>query len=164
MATATPTPDGFVPAPVPVTRTIRRVQQGLVALGLVLLAIGAVVLLLDVSAKSYPGLLIWFAGALVLHDGILAPVIFGVSLLLRRAGKRIPFTVLLIIQGAVVVGAIATLLVFPEILKQGIGTGNATLLPLNYGAGLIGLYAGLAVVTAVVVAVYLRLSTRSTTP
>jgi hypothetical protein len=152
----------FVPDPglAPVSRATRRVQQGLVAVGLILLAVGAVVLLLDVSAKNYPGLLVWFAGALVLHDGILAPIIFGVSLVLRRAGKRIPFAVLLIVQGAVVVGAIATLLVFPEILKQGIGTGNATLLPLNYGAGLIGLYAGLAVATAAVVALYLAARAR----
>jgi hypothetical protein len=147
-------------ATVPVTRTTRRVQQALIGVGLLLLAIGGLVLVMDVAAKNYPGLLIWFVGALVLHDGILAPIIFGVSLLLRRAGKRIPFVVLLIIQGAVVVAAITTLLVFPEIMKQGIGTGNATLLPLNYGAGLIGLYVGLAIVTAGVVAVYLRVGKR----
>ncbi|PRY67301.1 hypothetical protein B0I08_107197 [Glaciihabitans tibetensis] len=157
MAAVTPPVVNPPGAPAPVGRSTRRIQQGLIGLGLVLLAIGAIVLVQDVAAKNYPGLLLWFAGALVLHDGILAPIVFGVSLMLRRAGKRIPFAVLLIVQGAVVVGAIATLLVFPEILKQGIGTGNATLLPLNYGAGLIGLYAVLAVLTAATVGVYLRL-------
>jgi hypothetical protein len=149
---------------VPVTRATRRVQQLLVGLGVLLLGVGGLVLVQDVAAKNYPGLLIWLFGALVLHDAILAPIVFGVSLLLRRAGRRIPFAVLLIIQGAVVVGAIATLLVFPEILKQGIGTANATLLPLNYGAGLLGLYAGLAALTAVTVALYLRARARRTPP
>jgi hypothetical protein len=145
---------------VAVSRGTRRVQQALVVIGVLLLALGGLVLLMDVAPKNYMGLLIWFGGALLLHDGILAPIIFGVSVLLRRAGKRIPIVVLLIIQGAVVVGAIATLLVVPEILKQGIGTGNATLLPLDYGVNLAWLYVGLTVATAVVVAVYLGVRSR----
>jgi hypothetical protein len=145
---------------VAVTRGTRRVQQALVVVGVLLLVVGGIVLLMDVAPKNYGGLLVWLAGALVLHDGILAPIIFGISLLLRRAGKRIPFAVLLIIQGAVVVAAIVTLIVYPEILKQGIGSANETLLPLNYGAGLIGLYAGLTFVTAMVVLVYLRVRAR----
>lgn len=143
-----------------VSPTIRITRLVLIAVGVALLAVGAVVLLVDVSATSYPGLLLWLAGSLVLHDGVLAAIVFVVSLALRKSGKRIPFAVLLIVQGAVVVAAIASLLVVPEILKKEIGTTNPTVLPLEYGSNLIGLYVVLAVLTAIAVTGYLLVAAR----
>jgi len=136
--------------------TMRRWQIGLVAVGLLLLAIGGLVLVLDVGPSEFVGIAIWFAGAIILHDGILAPIVFGVSLMLRRAGKRIPLGALLIVQGAVVVGAMTALLVVPEQLKQAIGTANPTILPLNYGVNLVVFGVVLIAVTVLAVVVYLR--------
>jgi len=135
---------------------MRRWQTGLVAVGLLLLALGGLVLVLDVGPSEFVGIAIWFAGAIILHDGILAPVVFVVSLMLRRAGKRIPLGALLIVQGAVVVGAMTALLVVPEQLKQAIGTANPTILPLNYGVNLVVFGAVLIAVTVLAVVVYLR--------
>jgi hypothetical protein len=53
------------------------------------------------------------------------------------------------------------LIVFPEIAKQGIGSANPTLLPLDYARNLAIFYAALAAVTAVAIVVYLRATARS---
>ncbi|GAB3137000.1 hypothetical protein [Marisediminicola antarctica] len=128
----------------------------LVVLGVALLVVGGLVLLQDVAPKRYGGILLWFAGALVIHDGIIAGLVIAVNLTLRKAGRRVPFGVLVIIQGAIVVGAIMALIVFPQIVKQGIGTLNPTILPLDYAANLVLFYGVLAAATAVTIAVYLR--------
>ena len=138
----------------------KRWQIGLVVLGIALLAVGGIVLLNDVKPTRYLGIAVWFAGALVIHDGIAALAVFGVSIVMRRAGKKIPLAVIAIVQAALVVAAIVTALVVPEILKQAIGSANPTILPLNYGLNLALFYAGLAVVTAAAIAVYSVLAKR----
>ena len=132
----------------------------LIALGIALLIVGALVLLATVEPTNYLGIAIWFLGALIIHDGILGPVVFGVSVVMRKSSRRIPFGVLLIIQGALVIGALFTAIVVPEILKQGIGTANPTLLPLEYGRNLVVFYVALAVVTAAAIAVYMGMRRR----
>ena len=148
-------PSGAAHTPV-ASPAMRRWQIGLIAAGVLLLALGGLVLVLDVGPSEFVGIAIWFAGAIILHDGILAPIVFGVSLLLRRAGKRIPLGALLIVQGAVVVGAMTALLVVPQQLKQAMGTANPTILPLNYGVNLVVFGAVLVAVTVLAVVVYLR--------
>jgi hypothetical protein len=135
---------------------MRRWRVGLIVVGAMLLALGALVLVLDVGPSKFVGIAVWFAGAIILHDGILAPIVFGVSLVLRRAGKRIPFGALLIVQGAVVVGAMTALLVVPQQLKRAIGTANPTILPLDYAVNLVVFAAVLVAVTVLAVVGYLR--------
>jgi hypothetical protein len=140
------------------TRAVRVWRIALVVAGVLLLAVGAVTLLGDVNPKRYVGLLTWFVGALVIHDGIIAFVVVGINVAMRRAGRRVPLPVLLILQGAIVVGAIMALIVFPEIAKQAIGSANPTLLPLDYARNLAVFYAALAAVTAVAIVAYLRVT------
>jgi len=144
----------------PPLTVIQRWQVGLIALGIVVLVIGGVVLLMDVDPSRYLGIAVWFLGALILHDGIAAMVVFGISVIMRRVGRRIPLAVIAIVQGALVVGAIMTALVVPEILKKNIGSANPTILPLDYGLHLVLFYAGLAVATAVAIALYLVVARR----
>ena len=102
----------------PPKTTVRRWQIGLVVFGLALLGVGGITLLNDVSPKRYLGIASWFIGALILHDGVGAMAVFGVSVILRKTGRRIPFVVLAIVQGALVIGAIVTALVLPEVIKK----------------------------------------------
>jgi hypothetical protein len=132
----------------------------LVVVGIALLVLGGLVLLEDVAPKRYGGILLWFAGAIVIHDGIIAGIVIAVNLTLRKAGRRVPLGVLAIVQSAIVVGAIVSLIVFPQIVKQGIGTLNPTILPLDYAANLVLFYGVLVAVTAVAIAVYLRVTAR----
>ena len=130
---------------------VRRWQIGLILFGIGFLGLGGIVLVNDVAVTKYPGIIAWFIGALIVHDGLAAMVVFGVSVLMRRTSRVIPLPVIAIVQGALVIGAIVTALVVPEILKQGIGSANPTILPLDYALNL-GLFAaGLAVATAVAV-------------
>ena len=139
---------------------VRRGQIGLIACGLGLLIVGAAVLVTGVDPKNYIGIATWFVGALVLHDGIAAMAVFVVSILLRRAGRRIPLPAIAIVQGALVVGAIVTAIVVPEILKKNLGSANPTILPLDYGLHLVLFYAGLAVATALAIVGYVILARR----
>ena len=136
-------------------RAIRRWRVGLIVGGLLLLVIGGLVLLADVAPSNYIGIVVWFLGALIIHDGLIAAAVVGVQVAMRKTGRRIPFAVIAILQGSIVVGAIMALIVFPEIYKSGIGVKNSSVLPFDYGANLIGFYIVLILVTALAVAGYL---------
>ena len=136
----------------------RRVQIVLVVVGVALLAIGGITLLNDVNPKRYIGLASWLIGALIIHDGIIAPTVFVIILFFRRANKRIPVIFLLIVQGAIVIGSIIALLVVPEILKKAIGAANPTLLPLDYSTNLVVFLIGLAILTGIALGAYAALS------
>lgn len=138
------------------------VRAALVVLGVGLLLVGAVVFLKDVNPATYPGVAVWLAGAIVLHDGIAAMAVFGVTVLVRRA-ISIPFVVRAIVQGAAVIGVLLAVLVAPEIVKQAIGTANPSILPLDYVGNLLLVEAGLvaATVVAILVALNVRASRRS---
>ena len=135
---------------------VRRWQIGLIALGLALFVVGGITLLNDVNPKRYLGIAAWFLGALIVHDGIISFLVFGANIVMRKTGGRlrIPLPAILIVQGALVVAAIMTLIVVPAALKKSIGTANPTLLPLDYGLHLVVFYAVLAGVTALALAVY----------
>ena len=141
----------------PVTAWMRRARVALIGVGVALLVLGGVVLINDVNPARYVGIAAWMLGSLVIHDGIIAFVVVGVSIALRRLGRSIPFVVLAIVQGALVVAAIVTGLVVPQMLKQAIGSENESILPLDYGLHLGLFYAGLAVVTAAAIGVALVL-------
>ena len=136
----------------------RRVQIVLVVVGVALLAIGGITLLNDDNPKRYIGLASWLIGALIIHDGIIAPTVFVIILFFRRANKRIPVVFLLIVQGAIVIGSIIALLVVPEILKKAIGAANPTLLPLDYSTNLVVFLIGLAILTGIALGAYAALS------
>jgi hypothetical protein len=141
---------------------MKRVQVALIAVGVALLVVGGVVLLNDVAPKNYGGILLWFAGAIILHDGIASFAIVGVGIAMRRLGHRfrVPLGAIIIVQGAIVLGALMALIVFPEIVKKSIGRANPTLLPLDYGLNLAIFYGVLVLATAAALAVYFVVARR----
>jgi hypothetical protein len=132
----------------------------LVVAGVALLGFGGVVFLLDVNPSNYPGLAIWLAGAIVLHDGVAALAVFGATVLVRRA-HGIPFVVRAIVQGAAVVTLVVTVLVLPEFLAIAMGPANPSVLPLDYAGNLLLFHAGLVAVTAVAIVIALVLRRRT---
>ncbi|MDY7526704.1 MULTISPECIES: hypothetical protein [unclassified Cryobacterium] len=122
----------------------------LITLGLAGLAWGAYVLFDSVKPARIPGIAIWMGAAIVLHDGVISPLVFFCGILLRRAGHRISGTVILVVQGAIVVGSVMSLIVVPLLIAQSRGTGNPTVLPLDYGVNFAVFWAAVAVVTAAV--------------
>ena len=135
-----------------VNPAMRRWRIALVVVGLALLATGVGTLLSEVPPSRYPAIGLWLLGALVIHDGIGAMVVFGVSVVLRRAERQVPFGVVLVVQSALAIAAVVTVLVLPEIIKKGIGTANPSILPLDYALALLLFHAALAAVSALLIA------------
>lgn len=142
------------------TRNQKIWRWALIVGGLGLLGVGGLTLLLDVKPAAYLGILVWFAGALVIHDGIIGPIIFGVTVIMRKAGRRMPVMVLAIVQAAIVIAAILTALVLPAAIKKEAGSANPTILPLDYLPNLGGFYFVLAALTVAVVLIYLLVTSR----
>lgn len=135
---------------------MRAVRIALVAAGVAGLVAGAALLVTTVRPGGIVGLGVWLLAALVLHDGLLAPVTFLGNRVLRGAGARVPPVVLAVLQGAVVVGVVLTLMVVPEIRAKQLGPRSSSALPFDYGLRLALLWLVLAALSAVVCAVLLR--------
>ena len=126
---------------------MRSIRLVLVGVGVLLLAWGAFVMFDSVRLTRIPGVALWIAAAIVLHDAILAPIVFACGIALRRAGRRVTGTVIAIVQGAIVVGSIVSLVAVPTIVAKNFAPANPTVLPLNYGLNLGIFWLVLAVVT-----------------
>lgn len=73
--------------------------------------------------------LVWGAGAIVLHDGLWSPVLLLVgAVVVRRAPARVRGPVV----AGLMVAAALTVVGLPAVLREGQHNGNATLLPLPY--------------------------------
>ncbi|KQX14986.1 hypothetical protein ASC82_05480 [Streptomyces sp. Root431] len=93
-----------------------------------------------VAAEPEPaGVLLWLAGALVLHDGVFAPLVLAVGLLL--VGERYRG----VLRGALITAGGLVLVTLPLLVRPG-EPPNPSALPLPYGRNL-------AIVLVVVAAV-----------
>ncbi|MFI8320284.1 hypothetical protein [Streptomyces sp. NPDC085529] len=127
-------------------RTASAFRYGVGGLGLVLIGIGA----WRVADQPDPlGVLVWLAGAVVLHDGIIAPLVLAVGLLLvGRHDRRV-------LRGALVVAGSLVLITLPLLVRPG-EPPNPSALPLPYGRNLVIVLAAVAVVTGAVILVRRR--------
>ncbi|WP_227497188.1 hypothetical protein [Planctomonas psychrotolerans] len=133
---------------------MRAARVVLLVVGVLTLAWGGYVLLDTQRPDQVVGVLVWIVAAIVVHDGILAPLVLAASVVLRRSGRRLPGVVLAILQGAVVVGVIFTLVVVPEIYAKTLGPANPTVLPGDYAFRLGMLWLVLALLTALLIGLY----------
>lgn len=140
--------------------TMRDVRAMLVGLGILLVSIGGLVLLNDVPPRQYPAILAWLVLALLVHDVLIAGLVFAVAFAGRRAATRVPAMPIVIAQTALAVGAIVALIVVPEIVKSAIGAADPSILPLNYAANLAIFLAALGLVTVAAVVLHARLARR----
>ncbi|UQX04005.1 hypothetical protein [Streptomyces sp. RerS4] len=108
------------------------------ALGLLLIAVG---IRLVAGLPDPLDVLVWLAGALVLHDGILAPLVLGFGLLIAAVPARG------LVRGAMVTGGALVLVTLPALLRPGAPV-NPSALPLPYGRNLLVVLAVVAAVTA----------------
>ena len=140
-----PPPAGI---PASTSRRMRSIRLVLAGIGALLLAWGAFVMFDSVRLTRIPGVVLWVAAAIVLHDALLAPIVFALGLALRRAGRRTTGTVIAIVQSGIVVGSLVSLVAVPLIVAQNFAPANPTVLPLNYGLNLGIFWLVLALVTA----------------
>ena len=119
-----------------VSSRMRTARVALVGLGVLGLAWGAYVLVDTVAVQRLPGVALWIGAAIVLHDAVLSPLVFGLGVLTRRAGHRLAGSVIVTVQAAIVLGSLLGLIVVPAIVAQGLGPKNPTVLPLDYALNL----------------------------
>jgi len=136
------------------SRTIALWRGALLVVGLLLLGIGVGALLVEVKPTHYLGIAVWMGAALIVNDVVIAFTVFLASVSLRRLGAKTPLAVRAVIQGALVVGLLVTVLVIPELIHQSLGTANPSVLPLDYGRNLLLFHAVLVVVATGIIAVF----------
>ncbi len=116
-----------------------RVFWSAAAVGLAIVGFGVAGLLRNVHG---PALLSWaklLAGGLVVHDGIAAPLVAVVAVLLARL---VPARLRAPLQGALVVSVLVLLVAIPVASGAGRLPNNPSLLPSHhYGANVLGLLA-----------------------
>ncbi|QES09549.1 hypothetical protein DEJ44_30565 [Streptomyces venezuelae] len=114
-------------------------RYALGGLGLGLIGLGAWL----VAAEPDPaGVLLWLAGAVVLHDGVLAPLVLAVGLLIAARPARGLW------RGALIVAGSVTLVTLPLLVRPG-EPPNPSALPLPYGRNLAIVLGAVGVVTGV---------------
>ncbi|MFI7603371.1 hypothetical protein [Actinoplanes sp. NPDC049681] len=74
------------------------------------------------------GVLLFLGAVLVLHDGVLMPLVIGVGALLTRSPP--------LIRAAMIVSFVVTVVALPFVLGYGRSPDNPSALPLAYGNGL----------------------------
>ncbi|WP_330316847.1 hypothetical protein [Streptomyces platensis] len=124
--------------------------------GLALMGVGAS-LLLDV--REWTGVLLWLGGAVVLHDGLIAPLVLLAGLVLVRgggSGLRGP------VRGALTVAGALTIVALPVLLRPG-PRANSSVLPLGYWGNWLLAMVAVATVTGLVVAGRRFIGGRTTT-
>ncbi|MFB7462869.1 hypothetical protein ACFCZ1_05075 [Streptomyces sp. NPDC056224] len=95
------------------------------AVGAVLLSYGVLLLF---EGGQYADVAIWLAGAVALHDGIVAPLVLAAGLLLAGGrASRASSTV----RGALIVAGSLTVIALPVLLRPGTPN-NPSVLPLDY--------------------------------
>jgi hypothetical protein len=142
--------------PAPASRGVLAARIALVAVGVVGLAVGALVLLDSQRTDQVIGVAVFLLLAILVHDAILSPVVFVAGLLLRKAGRRLPPGALVIVQAGVVVMAVMTVVVVPEIRARAIGNENPTILIADYAPRLALMWVATAAATAAIAALYAR--------
>lgn len=133
-----------------------RTRIALGAVGVLVAAYGAWLLLTRQDAEQVRSAAVWLVAGVLLHDVVLAPVVVLLGLLLSRVtppAARAPVAV-----GAVVLGTV-TLMAVPVLGRFGARPDNPTLLDRDYTAGWLVL-AGV-VVAVVVVATLVRARRRA---
>ncbi|TDC45272.1 hypothetical protein E1281_30870 [Actinomadura sp. KC345] len=115
------------------------------AAGLALIAVGVRGVVADLDAAAW---LTWFAGAAVLHDGVLVPVVLAAGL----ATRRLPDGSRPVVRAALVTAACVTAVALPLVLGHGRRADEPSRLPLPYDRNLAAVLAVIAAAAAAAIA------------
>ncbi|MEV6651617.1 hypothetical protein [Streptomyces sp. NPDC051219] len=109
------------------------------AMGVLLMGIGMALL---AGGGQFRDVALWLAGAVVLHDGVIAPLVLAAGLLLGGIAARGA------VRAALIVAGCLTVVALPVMLRPGAPT-NASALPLDYVRNWLLLLGAVAAVTAI---------------
>ncbi|MFF4850778.1 hypothetical protein [Streptomyces sp. NPDC001194] len=101
-----------------------RYRYAVAGLGAVLMGLGGALL---VRQPSPWRIALWLAGAVVVHDGLVAPLVMAVAALTAAFGLRLRG----VPRSALIVAGSLTAIALPPLLRPG-GAANPTVVPLDY--------------------------------
>lgn len=125
--------------------------------GLLVLLYGIVRLMQHTATSEKIGLVKWLAGAVIIHDGILAMGVVGIGWLLNR---YLPGRGRAYVQGGLAVAGIITLFTLPLIYRHKKSQPGTTELTRNYLGGLLLVLLLIAAGTALAYALRVRSESR----
>ncbi|MGR0219035.1 hypothetical protein [Agromyces sp. ZXT2-6] len=130
---------------------MRAARGILIAAGLGLAAFGGFLLLTEVAPSRWLGVAVWVGAAILLHDGVVAPVVVAVGLGAAQVRERFGLgdRGVAVAQGALLVGAILTAVAVPALVASTLGNPNPTILVGSYGIALAVIWAVLIVVAGI---------------
>ncbi|WP_438856141.1 hypothetical protein [Agromyces sp. M3QZ16-3] len=128
---------------------MRAARGILIAGGLGLAAFGAFLALTGIAPSRWLGIVVWVGAAILLHDGVVAPVVVAVGLGAARVRSRVGDRGVAVAQGALVVGAILTAITVPALVASTLGNPNPTILVGSYGVAIAVIWAVLLVVATI---------------
>ncbi|WP_207936898.1 hypothetical protein [Actinomadura sp. KC216] len=117
--------------------------------GAALIVVGVRGVLVHLAHADAVVWLAWFAGAAVLHDGVLVPLVLAAG----AATSRVPAAYRRIVRAALIVAGCVCAVALPLVLGYGRRADEPSRLPLPYGRNLAIVLALITVVAAVAVAV-----------
>lgn len=123
---------------------MRGYRIALISAGGLLLLFGVFRLLTNLDPSDLVALVAWLVVAVVIHDGVIAPLTAGTGVLLTR----VPARARRYVQGALIVGASITVIAVPLINRRGTQPAIKAILLRDYAGNLallLGLTAGVAV-------------------
>ena len=124
---------------------MRKYRIALGVAGGLLLALGAFRLVTELDPSDLIALMLWLVVAVALHDFLIAPIAVGAG----AALTRVPARARRYLQGALIVGALITVLAIPLIARQGTQPASKAILLRNY-AGNLALLLGMTVAVALI--------------
>lgn len=118
--------------------------------GILLGLFGAYRFFTEIPLPNLIALAVWMVAALLIHDGVLSPLVVGIGYLLRRfvpdRGRRY-------LQAALIMIGVVTVIAVPMIYLRGSQPAVKALLLQNYGANLTVIIAIIAAMTLTLYAV-----------
>lgn len=117
---------------------MKTARRTLIGLGALLIAYAISGALTDGDLKG--GALIFLVAVLVVHDALLLPLLIGAGVLI---GRTIPPRLRAPVRAAAVISVAVTVVALPLVLARGRVPDNPSILPLNYGRGLLIAYAAI---------------------
>lgn len=112
---------------------MKRWRYGLGSAGLVLGLFGAFQLVTQIPFGDLAVLAVWLVGAVIIHDGIVSPLVVAVGWLVSRI---VPQRARRYLQAALVTAALVTVIAVPLILREGTQPPSKAILRQHYGANL----------------------------
>ncbi|AOT05833.1 hypothetical protein ASPU41_20630 (plasmid) [Arthrobacter sp. U41] len=142
--------------------TVKAARASLGVAGVAILVYGLLGLPTQLGPSQLIGLLTWMAVAILIHDGVIVPLSTLAGAGLTRAGSKLQPPSAAVLRGALLTGALVTLLAGILLKAQSVAQA-ATVLEAGYAVNLLGLWVVLALASAAAIVVLERRARRSGT-